>query len=149
MATAPAHWLGVPELEARLAAIKTDPPDLQLLCAAVNDIAGTLTRRVKMTAGRGAMVTFESPRLAYFNVVVQGNEYHVFYQHEAAQLDLVFQSTEELAWRICGYPCSPAEMRVARERAAREGITDKVLPVRFFRTHRKPTGVANAQPQSH
>jgi hypothetical protein len=83
------------------------------------------------------MVTFEAPGLAFYNFSVREDEYRVLYQHEAAQLDLTYGYTDELAWRICGYPCSPAEMRKARKKAERLGITDKKLPPRFFRPRPK------------
>ena len=45
--------------------------------------------------------------------------------------------TEELAWKICGYRCTPAEMRAARARAARDGFTGEILPNEYFvREHR-------------
>jgi hypothetical protein len=133
-----AHWMDVPELEAMLQEMDVQPVDVETLCAAVAVIAGRLDRPVKTVGRKSAMVTFESPGLKFYNVGVREEEYRVLFQHEAAQLDLVFGYTVDLAWRICGYPCSPADMRQARARAAAEGVRDlKKLPPRFFRPRRR------------
>ena len=127
----------MPELEAALDAMREQPADLAVLRNAVATIVAALNRPVN-TVGEGRMVTFEFPGLAFYNVSVHGEEYRVLLQHEAAQLDLFYGYTDELAWRICGYPCSPAEMRQARQKAESEGVVDKKLPPRFFRPRRRP-----------
>jgi hypothetical protein len=132
-----AHWLSVPELEAMLQDMNARSADLEVLCAAVDAIVAGLDRPVKKVRS-GRMVTFEAPGLAFYNVSVRQDGYRVLYQHEAAQLDLTYGYTDDLAWRICGYPCSPAQMRQARQQAEREGIAGKKLPPRFFRPRRKP-----------
>ena len=133
-----AHWMDVPELETMLQDMNAKPADMDTLCAAVAIIAEKLDRNVKTVGRKSAMVTFESPGLTFYNVAVKGEEYFVLFQHEAAQLDMTFGYTVDLAWRICGYPCSPADMRAARVRAAQEGFDDlKTLPARFFRPRRR------------
>lgn len=131
-----AHWMDVPDLEMTLQQINGQPVDVAVLRTAVDAIVATLSRPVT-TVGEGEMVTFEYPGLAFYNVRVHAEEYLVRLQHEAAQLEMIYGYTDELAWRICGYPCSPAEMREARKRAAAEGITDKRLPPQYFRPRRK------------
>jgi hypothetical protein len=131
-----AHWMDVPDLEMTLQQMNQQPAAIGVLRSAVNAIAAALERPVT-TAGDRAMVTFQYPGLAFYNVRVQADEYLVRLQHEAAQLELIYGYTDELAWRICGYPCSPAEMRGARKRAAAEGITDQRLPPQFFRPRRR------------
>ena len=135
-ATDMAHWMDVPELEMVLQQMNEQPADIAVLRTAVNAIVGLLNRPVTVL-GEGRMVTFEYPGLAFYNVSVHAEEYHVLLQHEAAQLDVIYGYTDELAWRICGYPCSPAEMREARKLAAAEGLTEKRLPPRFFRARRR------------
>jgi len=133
-----AHWMEVPDLEAMLQEIDAAPASIETLCAAVAVIAETLDRPVKRVGGASPMATFEGVGLRFYNVDVAGDEYRVWFLHEAAQLDIVFGYTADLAWRICGYPCSPADMREARERALREGIEDlKRLPPQFFRPRRR------------
>lgn len=135
--------MDVPDLEMTLQQINEQPAAIGVLRTAVNTIVASLDRPVT-TAGEGEMVTFHYPGLAFYNVCVRAEEYHVILQHEAAQLDVIYGYTDELAWRICGYPCSPAEMREARKRAAAEGITDKRLPPRFFRPSRRHSAARNA-----
>jgi hypothetical protein len=132
-----AHWLSVPELEQMLGEMGAQPADIEVLRVAVTTIATKLDRQVK-TTGKGKMVTFEAPGLAFYNVSVRQDEYRVLFQHEAAQLDITYGYADELAWRICGYPCSPAELREARKKAELMGVTDKKLPPSFFRPRRKP-----------
>jgi hypothetical protein len=131
-----AHWMSVPELETTLREMNEKPADLGVLCAAVAAIVDTLNRPAKIVS-QGEIVIFEYPGLIFNNVRVLDDEYHVLRQHEAAQVDLIYGYTDELAWRICGYPCSPAEMRKAREKAKRLGIGGKKLPGRFFRPRRR------------
>jgi len=134
-----AHWMSVPHLEAALQEMNAQPVDVDVLRAAVGSIVETLNRPVK-TMSHGKNVTFEYPGLIFYNVRVMDNEYHVHRQHEAAQTNLIHGYTDELAWRICGYPCSPAEMREARKNAESRGITAKKLPASFFRPRRKASG---------
>jgi hypothetical protein len=132
-----AHWMSVPELERALQEMTALPADLEILREAVDAIVAELDRPVK-AVGEGVIVTFEFPGLAFYNVSVHEDEYKVLLQHEAAQFDVFYGYTDELAWRICGYPCSPAEMRDARQKAEAQGITDKKLSPTFFRPRRKP-----------
>lgn len=134
-----AHWMDVPELEAMLQEINDKPADMDVLRGAVAVIAERLDRKVKTVTRKSVMVTFQSPGLTFYNVAVEDDEYRVLFQHEAAQLDLRFGYTADLAWRICGYPCSPADMREIRVRAEREGVEDlKKIPPRYFRPRRRP-----------
>jgi hypothetical protein len=128
--------MDVPELETMLQEMNAQPADIELLRVAVNAIVAELSRPVR-AVGSGRMVTFQYPGLAFYNVSVREDEYRVLLQHEAAQLDVIYGYTDELAWRICGYPCSPAEMREARKRAEAEGITAEKLPPSFFRPRRR------------
>jgi hypothetical protein len=134
-----AHWMNVPELEAMLQEINDRPADMDALRAAIAAIAERLDRKVKTVDRKSVMVTFQSPGLTFYNVAVEDDEYRVLFQHEAAQLDLRFGYTADLAWRICGYPCSPADMREIKVRAEREGVEDlKKIPPRYFRPRRRP-----------
>jgi hypothetical protein len=142
-----AHWMSVPELEAALREVNKGPTDLDVLRAAVAAIVEALNRPVR-TVSHQKVVTFEYPGLIFHNVSVMDGEYHVLFQHEAAQATRIYGYTDELAWRICGYPCSPAEMREARKKAESQGIRDKKLPASFFRPRRKTSGAAGASHQS-
>jgi hypothetical protein len=142
-----AHWMSVAHLEAALQEMNAQPADVDVLCAAVASIVEMLNRRVK-TMSQGKNVTFEYPGLIFHNVRVLDGEYHVHRQHEAAQTNLIYGYTDELAWRICGYPCSPAEMREARKNAESRGITAKKLPASFFRPRRKASDAQDASPRS-
>jgi len=142
-----AHWMSVPELEAVLREMNERSTDLDVLRGAVAAIVEALNRPVK-TVTYEKLVTFEYPGLIFYNVGVMEDEYHVLFQHEAAQATRVYGYTDELAWRICGYPCSPAEMREARKKAQSVGITDKKLPASFFRPRRKAGDAQDASPQS-
>ena len=142
-----AHWMSVPHLEAALQEMSKQPTDLDVLRAAVAAIVEALNRPVK-TVRHEKVVTFEYPGLIFHNVRVMDDEYHVLFQHEAAQATRIYGYTDELAWRICGYPCSPAEMREARKNAESRGITAKKLPASFFRPRRKASDAQDASPQS-
>jgi hypothetical protein len=134
-----AHWMSLPELEASLRETSTQAADLDALRGAVAAIVEALNRPVK-TMINEKLVTFEYPGLIFFNVRVVEDEYNVLFQHEAAQSTRIYGYTDELAWRICGYPCSPAEMREARKKAESQGIREKKLPASFFRPRRKAGG---------
>jgi hypothetical protein len=142
-----AHWMSLPHLEAALHEMNKRPTDLDVLRAAVAAIVEALNRPVK-TVSYEKLVTFEYPGLIFHNVSVRDDEYHVLFQHEAAQATRIFGYTDELAWRICNYPCSPAEMREARKKAESQGITNKILPPSFFRPRRKTSNAKDASHQS-
>jgi hypothetical protein len=142
-----AHWMSVPHLEAALQEMSKQPTDLDVLRAAVAAIVEALNRPVR-TVRHEKVVTFEYPGLIFHNVRVMDDEYHVLFQHEAAQATRVYGYTDELAWRICGYPCSPAEMREARKKADGLGMKAKKLPASFFRARRKTSDAQDASPQS-
>jgi hypothetical protein len=130
-----AHWLEVPELEERLKAKDDLPPSLELLRECVEEIAATLERNI-VREGNPPIVTFRNHHGAFYNVSVHGEEYRVVYIH-LAHLEFALRRTGELAWKICGYRCTPAEMRAARARAARDGFTGEILPNEYFvREHR-------------
>jgi hypothetical protein len=139
-----AHWMSVPELEAALHEMSNQRAHTDVLRAAVTAIVEALNRPVKIVSYE-KLVTFEYPGLIFFNVRVVEDEYSVLFQHEAAQATRIYGYTHELAWRICGYPCSPAEMREAKKKAESLGIRDKKLPASFFRPRRK----AGAKGVSH
>jgi hypothetical protein len=126
-----AHWLEVPELEAMLQAANERPPSLDLLHECVEAIAVALQRDV-IREGRPPVVTFRNHHGAYYNVRVQEEAYRVVYLHSVAQFEFTLTVTEELAWKICGYRCTPAEMRAARVRATRDGFTGEILPNEYF-----------------
>jgi hypothetical protein len=126
-----ATWLEMPELEARVKAVDAQPPDLDRLRAAVEAIAASLEREVK-TEGSPPHLTFCNHKGAYYNVKVHHGGYRVLYIHQAAQLEFKQHSTAELAWKICGYKCSPEQMRAAKARAERDGFTGKILPNEYF-----------------
>ena len=130
-----AHWLEVPELEARLQVTDEMPPSLNLLRECVTAIAAELDREISQE-GRPPIITFLNHHGAYYNVSVREEEYRVLYMH-IAQIEFSHKRTGELAWKICGYPCTPAEMRAAKARAAQDGFTGDILPnVYFVREHR-------------
>jgi hypothetical protein len=140
--------MSVPELEEALEQMNTQPVDVDLLRAAVVAIVETLNRPVRPVKIDSHVVTFEYPGLIFYNVRVTDDEYHVLFQHEAAQATRIYGFTDELAWRICGYPCSPAEMRGARKKAESVGISSKKLPASFFRPRRRGSDAQDASPQS-
>jgi hypothetical protein len=130
-----AHWLEVPELEERLQAIDDLPPSLTLLRECVGAIAAELEREI-LHEGQPPVITFRNHHGAFYNVSVHAEEYRVVYMHNA-QIEFALTRTCELAWKICGYRCSPAEMRAARALAAQDGFTGEILPNEYFaRAHR-------------
>jgi len=142
-----AHWMSVPELEAVLREMNKQPANMDALRAAVAAIVKALNRPVK-TVSHEKVVTFEYPGLIFYNVTIVDDEYHVLFQHEAAQATRIYGYTEEMAWRICGYPCSPAEMREAKKKAESQGISNKKLSASFFRPRRKTSDAQDAPHQS-
>ena|SRR5579871_3025473 len=130
-----AHWLDVPELETRLLATDDMPPSLNLLRQCVGAIAAELEREIQQE-GEPPVITFRNHHGAYYNVRVHEEEYRVVYMHNA-QIEFSLKRTGELAWKICGYRCTPAEMRAARARAEQDGFTGEILPNEYFvRVHR-------------
>jgi hypothetical protein len=130
-----AHWLDVPELEERVQAADREPPSLELLRECVTAIAAALQRDVSHE-GDPPIITFLNHHGAYYNVRVHADEYRVLYMHHA-QIEFALRRTGELAWKICGYRCTPAQMREAKAQAEREGFTGDVLPNEYFvREHR-------------
>ncbi len=98
-------------------------------------IAAELEREI-LQEGHPPIVTFRNHHGAFYNVSVHGEEYRVVYMHNA-QIEFSLRRTAELAWKICGYRCTPAEMRAARARAAQDGFTGEILPNEYFvREHR-------------
>jgi hypothetical protein len=129
------HWLEVPELEARVQATDIMAPSLTLLRECVGAIVAVLDRDV-VHEGQPPIITFLNHHGAYYNVSVHEEEYRVLYMH-IAQIEFSHKRTGELAWKICGYPCTPAEMRAAKVRAAQDGFTGEILPNEYFvREHR-------------
>jgi hypothetical protein len=130
-----ADWLELPELEARLQATDQMPPSLTLLRDCVAAIAAELEREV-LQEGHPPMLTFRNHHGAFYNVSIHEEEYRIVYMHNA-QIEFALKRTAELAWKICGYRCTPAEMRAAKERAAQDGFTGEILPNEYFvREHR-------------
>ncbi len=130
-----AHWLEVPELEAQLQATDDMPPSLMLLRECVSAIVAELEREV-LQEGHPPIVTFRNHHGAFYNVSVHEEAYRVVYMHNA-QIEFSLSRTAELAWKICGYRCTPAEMRAAKARAAQDGFTGEILPNEYFvREHR-------------
>jgi hypothetical protein len=127
-----AHWLAVPDLEAMIETAAEREASLHELQECVEAIIKTLERQVRYQ-GRPPMVTYHNHRGAYFNVSVHEGKYRVIYEHQVAQLEFGLERTDDLAWRICGYRCTPAEMRAARERAQRDGFTGEILPNIYFK----------------
>jgi hypothetical protein len=124
-------WLEMPELEARVTAADAQPPDLDRLRAAVEAIATALEREVKAD-GSPPLLTFRNHKGAFYNVKVRHGGYRVLYIHQAAQLEFQHHGTAELAWKICGYKCSPGQMRIAKERARLDGFVGEILPNQYF-----------------
>ena len=102
------------------------PPSLDLLRECVETIAAALERDV-VHEGEPPIVTFRNHHGAYYNVSVHAEEYRITYIH-LARIEFAQRHTEELAWKICGYRCTPAEMRAARARAERDGFIGDILP---------------------
>jgi hypothetical protein len=125
-----AHWLEVPDLEELLKAKDEMPPSLDLLRECVETIAAALERDV-VHEGEPPIVTFRNHHGAYYNVSVHAEEYRITYIH-LARIEFAQRHTEELAWKICGYRCTPAEMRAARARAERDGFIGDILPNEYF-----------------
>jgi hypothetical protein len=126
-----ASWLEMSDLEALVQSADANPPSLDALHRCVEAIAGALEREVALE-GKPPVVTYRNHKGAFYNVSVHAQEYRVFYLHSVAQLEFTLDRTEHLAWRICGYRCSPAEMRAARQRALRDGFTGAILPDEYF-----------------
>jgi hypothetical protein len=128
-----AHWFEMPELESLVQAANNEPPSLDVLRDCVAAIAGALERPMVLE-GSPPVVTFRNHHGAYYNVSVHQEAYRIVYIHSVTQLEFTLSRTEELAWKICGYKCTPAEMRAARERAERDGFTGEILPNEYFST---------------
>ena len=101
-----AHWLEMPDLEELLRAKDEMPPSLGLLRECVEAISTALERSV-VHEGEPPIVTFRNHHGAYYNVSVHAEEYRVVYIH-LARIEFAQRRTEELAWKICGYRCTPA-----------------------------------------
>jgi hypothetical protein len=127
-----AHWLEVPELEVMIESAAEREASLNALHECVEAIIAALERQVEYK-GRPPIVTYCNHRGAYFNVSVNQGRYRVIYEHQVAQLEFGLARTDELAWRICGYRCTPAEMRAARERARLDGFIGDILPNKYFK----------------
>jgi hypothetical protein len=127
-----AHWLEVPDLEALIESAAERDASLHALHECVEAIIVALERQVEFK-GHPPMVTYCNHRGAYFNVSVHERKYRVIYEHQVAQLEFGLTRTDELAWRICGYRCTPAEMRAARERALQDGFNGTILPSIYFK----------------
>jgi len=111
------------------------PPSLDILRECVAAIAETLQRDVTHE-GNPPIITFLNHHGAYYNVRVHAEEYRVLYMHHA-QIEFALRRTEELAWKICGYRCTPSEMREAKALAERDGFTGDIIPNEYFaRVHR-------------
>jgi hypothetical protein len=132
-----AHWLELPELEALVRAADARQPSLDVLRECVLAIATAVEREVRLE-GCEPILTFRNHKGAYYNVRVDRDEYIIIYEHALAQLEFTLDRTEVLAWRICGYRCTPAEMRAARERAQRDGFSGKILPNEYFYADKSP-----------
>jgi hypothetical protein len=118
-----------------LQAVDDLPPSLVLLRECVVAIAAELEREI-LQEGHPPIITFRNHHGAFYNVSVQEEEYRIVYMHNA-QIEFALRRTAELAWKICGYRCTPAEMRAARERAAQDGFSGEILPNEYFvREHR-------------
>jgi len=131
-----ANWLEMPELETLLQAANAQPLSLDVLRECVEAIAAAVERKVSLE-GREPVVTFRNHKGAYYNVRVDQGEYRIVYEHAVAQLEFTLDRTEELAWRICGYKCTPAEMRAAKKRAQHDGFLGKILPNEYFDADKK------------
>jgi hypothetical protein len=136
-----ASWLEMPELEAMVKAADAKPLGLGVLRECVAAIAVAVEREVQIE-GDAPVMTFCNHRGAYYNVHLHDGSYRIAYLHQAAQLEFTAERTEVLAWRICGYRCTPVEMRAARERAARDGFTGKILPNEYFEDRKDRDGAA-------
>jgi hypothetical protein len=121
----------MPELEELLQAADDRPASLDLLRDCVEAIAVALEREIVLE-GNPPIVTFRNHKGAYYNVSVHQEGYRIVYEHSVSQLEFTVVRTEQLAWRICGYRCTPAEMRAARERAESEGFVGEILPDEYF-----------------
>jgi hypothetical protein len=118
-------------LEALLQVADAHQPSLDVLRECVEAIAAAVEREFRL-AGHEPILTFQNHKGAYYNVRVDQGEYLVIYQHSLARLEFTVDRTEVLAWKICGYKCTPAEMRAARERARCDGFLDKIIPNEYF-----------------
>ncbi len=126
-----ASWLEMPELEALVESAGAREPGLDVLHQSVEAIMTTLERQVRRQ-GHPPIVTYHNHKGAYYNVSVRQSAYWIIYEHSVSQLEFGLARTDQLAWRICGYRCTPVEMRAARERARRDGFTGTILPNKYF-----------------
>jgi hypothetical protein len=124
------NWLEVPELEARIQATDDMPPSLALLRDCVGAIVAELDRDVSHQ-GQPPIISFLNHHGAYYNVSIHEEEYRVLYMHNA-QIEFRLKRTGELAWKICGYRCTPAQMREAKAHAERDGFTGDIIPNEYF-----------------
>jgi hypothetical protein len=126
-----ASWLEMPELETQLESASAREPSLDVLHECVVAIMTALERQV-YRQGDPPIVTYRNHKGAYYNVSVRESQYWIIYEHSISQLEFGLPRTDDLAWRICGYRCTPAEMRAARQRARRDGFTGTILPNTYF-----------------
>jgi hypothetical protein len=128
-------WLEMPELEAQVTAADSKPASLGLLRECVEAIATATERRVKIEPS-GSYLRIRNQQDKQFNVTVRDGEYYGYFQQYAERSESVVRHTAKLSWEICGFMCTPAEMRDARDRARRDGITESI-PLNYFDTAKK------------
>jgi hypothetical protein len=132
-----AHWLEIPDVEARIHAADAMPPSLEALRACVELIAAATGQKITVGAG-DALLTFRNEKRTRYSVRVVGGDYRVLTSHPADRYEYTATGVEKLAWTVCGFPFTPAETRVAAERAKRDGITGPI-PLNYFgvgKTHK-------------
>jgi hypothetical protein len=128
------------ELETRFIAARVQPPILYVLRDYVEAIANATGKKIRVRvhgAGGRQHLYFDNigtpgqTSSVYYTCSVADGDYVVKGQSCGEQWDLRTRQTEKLAWRICGFLYTPAEIREAAERARRDG-TEGAVPLHYF-----------------
>jgi hypothetical protein len=128
------------ELEARFIAARFQPPILYVLRDYVQAIANATGKDVRIRvhgAGGRQRLYFDNigtpgqTSSVYYTCSVVDGEYVVKGQSCGEHWELRTRQTEKLAWRICGFLYTPAEIRQAAEKACLDGKSG-AIPLHYL-----------------
>jgi hypothetical protein len=137
------NWLDHPDLEEKIASLDALPPDLDRLVETVRRISEASGKEIRIKPWmRGAtpVVSFDKTGTPEsYNVSVEEARYCIAYQYAADRSITHVASTAQLAWKILGFPFSPADACARLERAKELSISYAPGVV--------PLGMPRAKPQ--
>jgi hypothetical protein len=132
-------WLEIPEIEARVRAAASVPPDLDLLAELVKAVTSAIGAEMKVRDSGNGWRDFRNDRRESWSVSVVGDEYKATWRPPSSgHRDHTFKSTEEIVWKICGYHNTPAIHRQMVERTKHlPRLGDKARNTAAIRTPKK------------